>query len=223
MAFNIEEFKSSGLTLGGARPTQFRVHVEFPSVISSLNLGAGEVNSGVTNLYEYTTLLGKAASVPASVISEIEVGYFGRKVKVAGDRTYANWSIQFYNNEDYKIRNAFEQWHENINRPVENIMNASLDGGIAFSSLQNYKTSLAVEHFDKIGNVIKAYKLIGAFPVDVGEITLDWDAQNTIEIYTITFAYYYFLTGPTLESMPLNSSFDSSTQSQFQVTGIQTG
>jgi hypothetical protein len=40
--------------------------------------------------------------------------------------------------------------------------------------------------------VYKAYKLFGAFPTNVSEITLSYDTENAIEEFTVTFEYQYW-------------------------------
>ena len=51
----------------------------------------------------------------ASDVKTIEVPYFGRQVKIAGNRTYAEWTPTIINDEDMSIRNAMEQWNHSIN------------------------------------------------------------------------------------------------------------
>ena len=50
----------------------------------------------------------KASSLPASNIAAIDVPFRGRIFKVAGDRTIETWSVTVINDEDFKLRNAFE-------------------------------------------------------------------------------------------------------------------
>ena len=39
---------------------------------------------------------------------------------------------------------------------------------------------------------IRTYEFVGVFPVDLSEITLDWGDNDTIEEFTVTFAYQYW-------------------------------
>ena len=87
MAFNINDFKTQGLTLGGARPTLFQVSVNLPSTITSLS-------PGFQPKFAFTC---SATQIPASTIGQIDVPYFGRQIKVAGDRTFANWNVTVMN------------------------------------------------------------------------------------------------------------------------------
>ena len=69
MAFNINEIRSN-LALGGQRPTLFQVEMTNPAN------SAGDIK---------TPFLVRASQVPASTLGFIEIPYFGRKVKIAGD------------------------------------------------------------------------------------------------------------------------------------------
>ena len=79
MAFNINEIRSQ-LALGGARPTLFQVNITNPAN------AAGDLK---------TPFLVRASQVPASTLGFIEVPYFGRKVKIAGDRAFAERPVFF--------------------------------------------------------------------------------------------------------------------------------
>jgi hypothetical protein len=171
---NIEEFKSR-LVDGGARPTLFYVTCNFPT--------SGSVatdKDGLTTL----SYMAKAASIPESIVSNIDVGFFGRRVKLAGDRTYNNWAVSIINSEDFRIRNAFEEWHSALNAPVSNTRGLP---GIA-----SYKKDVTVTQLSQDGFAVRTYKLIGVFPIQIGAIDLSWDNQNTIEEFPVTFAYDYW-------------------------------
>ena len=176
MAFNIENFKSDGINLNGARPTLFEIVLT--SWPGSTNVAGKKVQ-----------LLAKASSLPQSTINEVEVGYFGRKIKLAGDRSYANWAVTIYNDEDFSIRNGMMNWHQQINSTVPNLMTAG-------AKPELYKKAITIRQFSKMGSIIYECQLVGAFPVVVGPITLDWDATNQIEMFDVEFAYDYWQGGP---------------------------
>ena len=71
MAFNINEIRSQ-LTLGGASPPLFQCNITNPAN------SAGDLK---------TPFMVRATQVPAATQGFIEVPYFGRKKKIAGDRT----------------------------------------------------------------------------------------------------------------------------------------
>ena len=172
MAFNINEFKSRGLTKGGVRPSLFQVQI---------NPNIGED----ANAVEKFTFTCRASEVPAATVDSINVPYFGRQVKLAGDRTFADWSVTVMNDEDYLVRNMFEDWSNKINQLVGNTK--LLPGN-------SYKFSDAlVTQFSKDGTIIREYNFVGIFPVSISNMALDWDTTNAIQTFDVTFAYDYWV------------------------------
>lgn len=170
MAFNISSFKSSGLVNGGARPSLFEVEI---------------IGGGFDNL----KFVARASQIPAMTIGDIEVPYFGRKIKIAGDRTFADWSITVMNDEDFKIRALFEAWSNRMNTIVSNV-------NAAGTSPNSYKLEAFVRQYsktgksgDNIGKAIRAYRFVGIFPTQIDAINLDWDDTNRIETFDVTFSY----------------------------------
>lgn len=172
MAFNINQFKSRGLTKGGVRPSLFQVQI-------NPNIGEDAVT---LDKFAFTC---RASEVPAATIESVNVPYFGRQIKLAGDRTFADWSVTVMNDEDYLVRNMFEDWSNQINQLVGNVK--LLPG----NSYKN--TDALVTQFSKDGVPIRAYNFIGIFPVSVSNMGLDWDNTNTIQTFDVTFAYDYWV------------------------------
>ena len=167
MAFNINDIRSQ-LALGGARPALFQVIMNNPA------------NSGGDAKVPF---MARAAQIPASPIGTIEVPYFGRKIKIAGDRTFAEWTVTVVNDEDFLIRNAMEEWMQNINSHLGNVRKFSA----AAPSL--YKENAQVIQFSKSGLPIRQYTFNGMWPIEVSTIDLDWNTTDTIEEFTVTFQY----------------------------------
>lgn len=172
MAFNINDFKSRGLTKGGVRPSLFQVEI-------NPNIGEDQAE---LDKFVFTC---RASEVPAATISSVDVPYFGRKIKLAGDREFSDWSVTVMNDEDYLVRNMFEDWSNQINQ---------LAGNVKLLTANSYKnTDAVVTQFSKDGSKIRAYQFVGIFPVSVGAMGLDWDSTNTIQTFDVTFAYDYWL------------------------------
>lgn len=188
MAFNVEDFRSE-LRYDGARPNLFEVYLQFPSYVE---LGPRAASQ--------SRFMCKTAALPGTTMGVVEVPYFGRQIKVAGNRTFAEWSVTIINDEDFLIRNAMERWHRGIN---ENVLNVRDPGAIstAGSSNRSYGVNATVIHYSKVGNPIKSYQFVGMFPSDIAQIDLDWGSNDTIEEYSVTFTYQYWLT---LDSVSLN-------------------
>lgn len=167
MAFNVNDIKSQ-LAFGGAKASLFQVQITNP-----VN-GAGDLK---------TPFMVQAAQLPESTLGTIEVPYFGRKVKIAGDRTFAEWTVTIINDEDFLIRNAMEEWMANINTHQGNVVQA---GNGAPSS---YKSQAQIIQYAKNGSVLRTYNFNGLFPTSVGAITMDWDTTDDIERFDVTFQY----------------------------------
>lgn len=178
--FNINSFRANALRRGGARPTQFSVRFDM--------LPSGVGQGDVTQQLEY---LVRTTSLPEFEIGRVEVPFFGRKIKFAGDREFADWQVTVMNDEDFKARSMFEHWSNKMNALISNRMDPSLGSEI------DYKVDAMVFQYGKMGpgsdaGVIRSYKFVGLWPAVVSSIDLDWDATNMIENFDVRFCYDYF-------------------------------
>jgi hypothetical protein len=176
MPFNINTFKHQGLVYGGARPSLFSVEFNPPAVLP--------VSPGASKKFTFSC---RTAELPASSVASIDIPYFGRKIKISGERSFADWSVTVMNDEDFSVRTMFESWANALNRHVSNVRDT------AFFADENYKVDLTVIQYGKDGSIIRAYKLIGAFPTEIGSIALDWDSTGSIETFPVSFAYDYWV------------------------------
>lgn len=179
MAFNVTEFRAN-LVGDGARPNLFQVNMTLPTFTNDA-VGAGQAVS----------FLAKSAQIPGSTLGTVPMFYFGRELKFAGNRSFADWTITIINDENFKVRKALESWMNGINSHAGNLRTG------AAVSPSGYSTDAVVNQYDKAGNIIKSYKFVGAFPVDLSPIDLDWGSNDTIEEFTLTLAYQWWETEST--------------------------
>jgi hypothetical protein len=186
MAFQISDF-TTRLKGDGARPNLFQVSM------------SGIPISGAPDKLQF---MAKSAQLPGSTLGIVPMYYFGREMKFAGNRTFADWTITIINDEDFLIRNSFESWMNSINTHETNVRTTV--GGVASAGGQAnipYTLDALVYQYGKGGpsgdaaKVIKAYNFVGMFPVDLSPIDLDWGTNDAIEEFTVTFAYQYWTTG----------------------------
>jgi len=170
---NIDNFKAK-LTGGGARPNLFKVICNFPAEVE------GDA--------ELASFLIKGAGLPASVIAPIEVPYRGRKLKVAGDRTFEAWTITVINDEGFVIRNAFERWMNSINEHINNV---------GLINPNDYQTDMTVQQLGKDDSVLKTIDLKGVFPTNLSQIELNYETNDQIEEYTVELQYQYWTSNTT--------------------------
>jgi hypothetical protein len=180
MTFDINTFKAQGLKYGGTRPSLFVCEFSMPAGV----LSSSGTPTNVTNLSSagLSRLSCKAASIPESAVTPIEVGYFGRKIKIAGERSFQDWQVTSINDENFVIRAMLEAWSNAINRMRANIRDPMFD-------LEGYKADINVRQYSKTGTEIRAYTMEGAWPSLVAGIPLDWDQGNAIEYFATTFSY----------------------------------
>lgn len=166
---NIDDFKTK-LTGGGARANLFEVKLQWP-------------NSNSSQIADASFLI-KAASLPSSTIGEIDLAYRGRMFKIAGDRTYENWSVTVINDNNMSIRTAMEEWMNIINNNVSNTSSS-------FSPLDYYR-NLSITQLDRREQKGKKYTFVGAYPTKVSPIEMAYETNNAIEEFTVDFAYQYW-------------------------------
>jgi hypothetical protein len=172
---NISDFKAK-LAGGGARNNQFKVTMPFP--------GYAQVGGEIEDL----AFLCTSTSIPAMTIGNVNVPFRGRVIKIAGDRTFASWSINVLNDTNFKLRNAFERWQNGINNMTDN------EG---LSNPVDYQVDVFVDQLDRNGNTLKSYTLRGAYPTSIGAIDLNYETNDAIEDFDVTFEYQYFETNTT--------------------------
>ncbi len=171
----------------GVRPNMFQVDIQFPEQV-----GADQ---------ELVTFMCKSAALPASNVGVIEVPFRGRSVKIAGDRTFDNWSATFINDKDMKARSYFEAWLRDINTHQANTANV-IDPTA-------YGRSVVVRQLEKDensnGSELRSYKLWYAFPTSSSAIDLAYDSNDQIEEFSVEFQYSYWTVGDDSDTTSGNS------------------
>jgi hypothetical protein len=176
--FNINEFRSK--LNGGAKPNLFEISLSLPTTISL----EGENPFGSEGNFKF---LCRSGAIPSFTLGLIEVPFRGRRIKLPGDRTFADWTVTVLNDEEQNMRYAFDQWMALINNP---------DGEEAIREENSeYRCTINVKHLNGDGEVTRWYKLYDAFPTDVGAIDLSQDNTDVIQDFTVTFQYHYHEAG----------------------------
>ena len=164
----VDDFKAK-LRGGGARPNLFKATINFPAYAN------GDV--------ELTSFLCEAAQLPGSIMTQIDVPFRGRILKIAGDRTFDVWSPTIINDTDFAVRNAMERWMNGINAHQANT---------GLTSPVDYQADLIVEQLDRDESVLKTYNFRGCFPTSLSPIDLSYGTTNEIERFTVEFQVQYW-------------------------------
>ena len=162
----ITGFKSK-LAGGGTRPNLFEVEIAFPNETQIDN-----------DTKEKSRFLIKAAALPASNITPIDVNFRGRILKIAGDRTFDTWTVTVLNDVDFSIRSAFEKWMNLINKMEDNT--GEQDPAV-------YQPDAYVHQLDRDGSTLRTYKFHDVFPTQVSQIDLSYETTDAIEEFTVEF------------------------------------
>lgn len=190
----ITDFKTA-LQGGGARSNLFEVDIPtIPAVATA----------GIDWDAENFQFLCKAAALPASNVAPIEVPFRGRTLKVAGDRTFDTWTVTVINDEDFKLRTAFEQWMNGISK---------LDNATGATNPSSYMARAIVHQLGRGADQgrfsqtnsdisggsgiqpLRTYLFNDVFPTNVSQIDLSYDSSDTIEEYTVEFQVQYWTAG----------------------------
>ena len=167
----ITDFKSK-LIGGGARPNLFEVELAFPDSIAIDN-----------DVKEKSRFLVKAAALPASNITPIDVNFRGRILKIAGDRTFDTWTVTVINDTDFSIRSAFEKWMNVINR---------LSDATGFNNPADYQQDAFIHQLDRDGSTLRTYKFFDVFPTNLSQMDLSYETTDTIEEFTVELQVLYY-------------------------------
>jgi hypothetical protein len=206
--FSINKFKAN-LQYGGARPSLFQVLFQYPNGISDPPTRT-------------TPFLVKATTIPASTIGSYDVYYHGKAIKVAGDRSFDTWDTTIFNDEDFSIRNALENWmagisNHTLNTRDKEVFNTS-EGDTA-----KYKTTLQVTQFGKAGTELRTYIFKGAWPSALSTINLDWSTASEIEEFTCTWVYDSWYVAGTATSSSSNLPADTVVNAPSTTGDLGTG
>ena len=177
----LSQFKSN-LLGGGARPNLFEVELT-------------TLPAGIEWEAEKFRYMCKAAALPASNIAQIDVPFRGRIFKVAGDRTFDVWQITVINDEDFKIRTAFESWMGLISKLDNNMGATNPDAYMTNATVFQLGRGSQKESRDNSGSnnaVLKEYEFVDIFPTAISAIDLSYDTSDAIEEFTVDFQVQSF-------------------------------
>lgn len=163
MAFNLPNFISS-LVGEGARPTLFEARIFFEGLDQ--------------NNFSFKC---KATQLPGVTHGVIEVPYFGRKIKVPGDKTFVEWTVTLINDESFDARKAIQNWMSGINQNVANVRTNT-----------NFYADAEIIQYAKTGEELEKYKLVGCWPSDLAPVDVSWESNDALEEYTVTLQYQWW-------------------------------
>lgn len=176
----IDKFKSR-ISGGIARPNLFEVVLATPD---------GVVDTDVNDFGIKSRFLVKAAALPASNIAPISVPFRGHTLKIAGDRTFDEWTVTVINDTDFAIRSSMERWMNSIAKVSDNSGLTNPEDYI--KDLKIYQLGRAevaqnTQASETDMPILRTYKFHGCFPTNVSQLDLSYDQADALEEFTVTF------------------------------------
>jgi len=156
----------------GVRPNLFRV-----------SFAGGLTASNTSDL----SFLVKAAALPGSTVGLIEVPHVaGRRLKIAGDRTFADWTTTVINDSGFVVRKQLEEYQKRF------VTTDYSTTAIGDRNSAGVLATATVEQLDGSGSVLRTYKMQNCFVTDISTIDLSYDTTDAIEEFTVTWAFDYY-------------------------------
>jgi len=165
--YSIDTFKQNFQT--GARPYMFYFQPQFPSILK-------------TRIVPDARFLVKTASLPSSSVEEILTPWQGFDYKTSGKRTYNDLTVTFNVDLKANVRKAFLEWQDLMLDPETN----------KHALPDDYFTNQDIVLLGLQFEPILAYKLHYAWPGEIGELALDYNAGGEFASFDITWKYVYF-------------------------------
>ena len=129
------------------------------------------------------SFLCKSAQIPASSLGQIEIPYRGRRIKIPGDRTFADWSITIISDANMALRSAFEHWSARFN---------SHTGNVTVNNFMTLMPSWSVTQLLRDGEPLRTYSFQGCFPSEVGAIELGYENNDAVAEFPVTLQYSWW-------------------------------
>lgn len=192
MAFSVEKFKSA--TSGGfLKPSNFLVYILPPTW-------------ALNTEYDYNVAyLTSGTSLPGVQILTQEARLYGAGplVKMPYDIATTDITMTFYVDADGISINYFYEWLRNVvnlSHDQLEVRSGAFSNQVAYRSW--YATKIDVMLFNNKPNggdvdspqdsALAIYTLFDAYPINISEPTLNWQAGNEVLQFNVTFSYRSF-------------------------------
>lgn len=164
-------YELKNLLKAGARPNKYRIFLN--------SKGEGSATD------DQMDILCKATSIPEAAIGVIDVYNQGRKLPIAGDKTYTStWDVTFYNTQSLEIRAKMEQWMRSIDDVTEHTRD--------WQNNDQYMADMKVEQLDGQNQIKATYMLYNAWPSNISAVDLADDSNDTVSEFTVTFSFSHW-------------------------------
>ena len=161
MSFDVTNFNNQ-YTGDYARPNLFEVEI-----------------LGLAGTDQYSSkMFVKGGSLPEATVGMVEVPYQNRKLKIPGDRTFADWTATIIQDEGYEVRNQLLDWQRDIT------------GFSEFKSTHTVSAAhrkITIQPYNRDGSQATMHQAnVYGWPGTIGAVELSWETE-AVQEYTVTF------------------------------------
>ena len=171
ISFDIDSYKTK--FSGGIKQYLFFAVFTFPDFAPNLSANQDVISSMLaplgyganSNIFPY---LVRATNLPDSTFEEVIIPFPGIPIKMAGTRTFGDWTVSFNVDSDGKLIHAFNKWHNLIYDAEKQIP----------TSKQQYARKQQLFILDNYGSATEQIDLFDAWPKAIGQVTFDYSSSD---------------------------------------------
>lgn len=135
-----------------------------------------------------------SSSLPRTEVGTVYVGYRGRTLSLAGDRSYTVWNISIYddNNTADNLWQAFHRWKEKLDGHINHQVDTQGADGNNYASYKHLQKNWTIKQLSINGDEpVRTIKLINCWPSQIGGINLDMSSPNQGN-FSVTMTFDWF-------------------------------
>lgn len=137
-----------------------------------------DVDNTLANVVTYFVA---SSQSPVETTGMIAVDWMNSQVKIGGRTLYAEWTVTVRDDAKSAAYRFFRAWRKQVYETASGQSSIPVE----------YKHSLDLYLLDNRGETQRGYKLVGAFPTSIGQMTLDYSTENIIT-FPVTIQYDEF-------------------------------
>ena len=156
----------------------------------------------------------EAAHLPgiAFQTDEIRMAGYGNIEKRPYATIFQDVQLTFLNDSDGKVLNFLHSWVQAVYNFNDNMSPYAVTAkGLpnnTFAYPMDYFGTVEITHYDDVENTVITYSLKEAYPINIGEVSVDWNSSDTLMKIPATFSYTYWV-AETLDSGSVDARSES--------------
>jgi hypothetical protein len=197
ISFDIDSYKTK--FTGGIKQYLFFAVFNFPNITVNKDVkfaGSNSLNKLISSQDLMSSMLAplgygsnsnvfpylvRSTALPESSFEEVVIPYPGLPLKMAGSRSFGDWSVSFNVDAECTLINAFQSWHTLIYDPSSHIP----------TSRSTYAIDQDLFILDNDGIATQHFKLRNAWPKVVHQIAFDYSSSD-LATMDVTFSYDFY-------------------------------